>query len=70
MLNDFGQLLTEMLKLPPTYLFGDTKDLYIVKGPNKGSLKVSKEFRDIVPVANLKGQFDQLMTSGNYYIGK
>ena len=70
MLNDFGQLLTEMLKLPTNYLFGDDKDLYIVKGPNKGSLKVSKEFRDIVPVANLKGQFDQLMTSGNYYIGK
>lgn len=70
MLNDFGQLLVETIKLPPAYLFGDDKDLYIVKGPNKGSLKWSKEFRDIVPVANLKGQFDQLLTSGNYYIGK
>jgi len=70
MLNDFGQLLVETIKLPPAYLFGDDKDLYIAKGPNKGSLKWSKEFRDIVPVANLRGQFDQLMTSGNYYIGK
>lgn len=70
MLNDFGQLVVETAKLPTSYLFGDTKDLYIVKGPNKGRLRVSKEFQDIIPVANLKGQFDQLMTSGNFYIGK
>ena len=70
MLSDFLDLIKESLKLPVNYAFGDDKDLYIAKGPNKGSLKWSKEFRDIVPVANLRGQFDQLMTSGNYYIGK
>lgn len=67
MLNDFGQLLSEMVKFPVNYATNDTKDLYIQKGPNKGRLKVSKEFQDLIPVANLAGQFDQLMSSGNFY---
>jgi hypothetical protein len=39
----------------------------ITKGSNKGMLKLSKEFRDVVPVANLEAQFDNLMNSGNFY---
>ncbi len=68
--NDFAELLVQVVKTPANLAFGDTKDVYITKGSNKGRLKVSKEFQDIVLVANLKGQFDQLMTSGNFYIGK
>jgi len=52
--NDFAELLVQVVKTPANLAFGDTKDVYITKGSNKG----------------LKGQFDQLMTSGNFYIGK
>jgi hypothetical protein len=38
-------------------------DFYV----NKGMTKLGKEFRDLVPVANLESQFDNLLTSGNFY---
>ncbi len=65
--NDFGELLVQLLKTPINYTLGDSKDLYIEKGPNKGMTKLGKEFRDVVPVANLESQFDNLLTSGNFY---
>ena len=65
--NDFGELMIQMVKTPVNLAFGDTKDIYITRGSNKGMTKLSKEFRDIVPVANLEAQFDNLMNSGNFY---
>lgn len=65
--NDFGELMIQMVKTPVNLAFGDTKDIYITRGSNKGMTKLAKEFRDIVPVANLEAQFDNLMNSGNFY---
>lgn len=65
--NDFGELLVELVKTPVNAAFGEHKDVYITKGPNKGMTKLGKEFRDVVPVANLESQFDNLMNSGNFY---
>jgi hypothetical protein len=65
--NDFAQLITQMVKTPVNYALGDTKDIYITKGSNKGMTKLGKEFRDVVPVANLEAQFDNLLNSRNFY---
>jgi hypothetical protein len=65
--GDFGDLFVQLLKTPFNYAFGDEKDIYIQKGSNKGMTKLGKEFRDLVPVANLESQFDNLLTSGNFY---
>ena len=65
--GDFGDLFVQLLKTPLNYAFGDEKDIYIQKGSNKGMTKLGKEFRDLVPVANLESQFDNLLTSGNFY---
>ena len=64
--SDFGDILVELVKLPYNYA-GDSKDLYVQKGPNKGQLRLNKEIQDVVPIANLEHQFDNLMTSGNFY---
>lgn len=64
--NDFGDILVEFVKLPFNYA-GDSKDLYVQKGPNKGKLKLNKEIQDVIPIANLEKQFDNLLTSGNFY---
>jgi hypothetical protein len=65
--NDFGELMVQLVKTPTNLAFGDTKDIYITKGSNKGMTKLGKEFRDVIPVANLEAQFDNLMNSGNFY---
>jgi hypothetical protein len=65
--NDFGELMVQLVKTPTNYLLGNSKDNYITKGSNKDMTKLGKEFRDIIPVANLESQFDNLMNSGNFY---
>jgi len=65
--NDFAQLMSQLVKTPVNLALGNTKDVYITKGPNKGMTKLGKEFRDVVPVANLESQFDNLLNSGNFY---
>lgn len=65
--NDFGELMVQLVKTPVNVAFRDSKDVYITKGPNKGMTKLGKEVRDIIPVANLESQFDNLMNSGNFY---
>lgn len=65
--NDFGELFVQLFKTPVNLAFGNNKDIYITKGSNKGMTKLGKEFRDVVPVANLEAQFDNLMNSGNFY---
>jgi hypothetical protein len=64
--NDFGDILVEFIKLPFNYA-GDSKDLYVQKGSHKGQLRLNKEIQDIIPIANLENQFDNLLTSGNFY---
>lgn len=70
MLHDFGQFLAESAKLPINYFQDDTEELYVQKGPNKGMYVWTKEARDLIPVWNLKSQWNQLNTSGNYFMGK
>lgn len=65
--NDFGELMVQLVKTPTNYLLGNSKDNYITKGSNKDMTKLGKEFRDVIPVANLESQFDNLMNSGNFY---
>jgi hypothetical protein len=66
--SDFSDVLIELIKTPFNLMLGNDKDIYIEKGPNKGMTKLYKESRDIFPVGNLKSQFDNLLTSGNFFI--
>lgn len=65
--NDFVELMIQLVKTPTNYVLGNSKDNYISKGSNKDMTKLGKEFRDIILVANLESQFDNLMNSGNFY---
>jgi hypothetical protein len=64
--SDFGDIIVELVKLPVNYA-GESKDLYVQKGVNKGQLRLTKEIQDVIPIANLEHQFDNLLTSGNFY---
>ncbi len=65
--SDFGDVLSQLVKTPINYLIDNDEGLYMQKGPNKGRLKLSKEIQDVIPVANLRAQFENLMISGNFY---
>jgi hypothetical protein len=65
--SDFGDILVEIFKTPINYLIDNDEGLYIQKGTNKGRLRLSKEVQDVIPVANLRAQFENLMISGNFY---
>ena len=65
--SDFGDILVEIFKTPINYLIDNDEGLYIQKGTNKGRLRLSKEVQDVIPVANLRAQFENLLISGNFY---
>ena len=63
--KDLMDFTGEVLATP--YYLVNTDEAYIKKGANKGDLKAWKEFRDLVPVLQLKGQYDQLLNQGNFF---
>lgn len=63
----FGDVMVETIRTPFLYAIGEEEKAFYEKGPNKGRLKLAKELNDVIPVANLKNQYDAIMNSGNYY---
>lgn len=63
----FGDVIVQTTRLPFLYAIDEEEKAFYDKGPNKGRLKLAKELNDIVPVLNLKNQYDAIMNSGNYY---
>jgi len=68
MLKELGELSASMVSYAYDGTIGEEKDLRYQRGHNKGRLKVSKEFMDILPILRMYNVYLRLEDEQTYFV--